>query len=75
VSSDSVTIKAKTSRDEESAEGDYHRREISRGYFSRTVTLPGTVDADKGKASFEDGLLRVTLPKSEVAKRQAIEID
>ncbi|MGE0621910.1 MAG: Hsp20/alpha crystallin family protein [Pseudomonadales bacterium] len=71
---DSITIKASTYRKEEETEGEYQRREISRGLFSRTITLPGTVDPEKATASFEDGLLKVTLPKTDRSKRQSIPI-
>ena len=74
VSSDTLTIKATSSREEKVEEDDYHRQEISRGFFSRTVKLPAAIDAGQSNASFEDGMLTVTLPKSEVAKRQSIEI-
>lgn len=74
LSDDSITIKTSTYRKEEAEKGEYQRREISRGLFSRTISLPTTVDPDKAKASFEDGLLKVTLPKSDRARRQSVPI-
>ena len=55
--------------------GDYYRCEISKGAFARTVTLPAEVDTDKSKAKFKDGVLELTVPKMERAKRQSIKVD
>ena len=44
------------------------------GSFSRSFTLPDNVDETKVKATFKDGMLTVTLPKTEEAKPQAIEV-
>ncbi|MEO5971016.1 MAG: Hsp20/alpha crystallin family protein [Bdellovibrionia bacterium] len=44
------------------------------GTFQRAFTLPSTVDADKVEAQYEDGVLRVAIPKSEAAKPKQIEI-
>jgi HSP20 family protein len=75
LSENTVTIKASTRKEEEKEEGQYHRREISTGFFSRTLPLPSLVQGDKVKAEFKNGLLRVTLPKAEEAKRQKIKVD
>ena len=44
------------------------------GRFHRTISLPTEVDAEKIKASYADGILTVTLPKSEKAKPKQIPI-
>ena len=75
VSDNAVTIKGETKHEEKEEKGDYYRCEISRGTFARTVMLPGVVDADKAKAQFEDGVLELTLPKVEKAKRRTVKID
>lgn len=75
VSDNAVTIKGQTKREEKEEKGDYYRCEISRGAFTRTVMLPGAVDADKAKAQFKDGVLELTLPKVEEAKRRTVRID
>jgi HSP20 family protein len=75
VGEDSVTIKGSTSKEEKEEKGDYYRREISRGSFIRTVALPATVDGTKAKASFKDGMLELTLPKTEKAKRHSVKLD
>jgi len=75
VSENSVTIKGETSHETKEEKGDYVRSELSRGTFSRMVSLPGTVDADQAKATFKDGILELSLPKMEKSKRKSIEID
>ena len=50
------------------------RNERSFGRFERTVTLPTQVDGTRVTASYEDGILTVTLPKAEAAKPRQIEI-
>ena len=52
----------------------YHSREIRQGSFYRQVTLPAEVDGDKAQARYEDGILKVTLPKVEQSKRHEIQI-
>lgn len=75
VSNNSVTIKGETRREEKEENGDYHRCEISRGSFARTVLLPSDVDTEKVKAEFKDGVLELTMPKIEKTKRRSIKID
>ena len=49
-------------------------RELPRGQFERTVTLPTEIDADKAEARFEHGMLHLTVPKVEAAKQRRITI-
>ncbi len=65
------TITIRTTAKEE---GKYFRREISRGEYQRTLSLPDYVDSDNAKATFKDGILKVTMPKTEKGKRKSIEI-
>jgi HSP20 family protein len=74
VSDSSLTIKGETKTEEKEEKGDYYRCEISRGAFTRTVELPAAVDDSKAKASMRDGVLELTLPKLEKAKRHTIAI-
>jgi HSP20 family protein len=50
------------------------RQERPYGRFSRQVTLPVLVDADKVEATYEHGVLKLTLPKSEAAKPRKINV-
>jgi len=68
-----ITIRTST-KEEKKEEGKYFRREITRGEFQRTLSLPDNVDEANAKASFKDGILTVTIPKTEKSKRKTIEI-
>jgi HSP20 family protein len=64
---------------ERKSEGKYNQAETYRserfyGRFQRTVALPKGVAADKVKATYQDGILTVTLPKTEEAKPKQIEV-
>jgi HSP20 family protein len=52
----------------------YHRIERSYGSFARYFSLPDTVEADKVKAGYKDGVLSVTIPKKEIAKPRSIQV-
>ncbi len=53
----------------------YHRIERGYGTFVRAFTLPETVDPEKVKADYKNGVLTVTLPKKEVAKPRSVKIE
>lgn len=53
----------------------YHRIERSYGSFSRTFSLPDTIEPEGVKATFKDGVLTVTLPKKELAKPRQIKVE
>lgn len=61
-------------RTESEETGEFHRREISAREFVRTVALPAPVDPEKASASCKDGLLEITLPKKEAARKQKLTI-
>jgi HSP20 family protein len=60
--------------EKEVKEENYHRIERSYGSFSRSFTLPSPVDADKVSAEYKDGVLTLSMPKREEAKRKTIKI-
>ncbi len=69
-----LTIKGESRHEEETEEGDVHRREIRSGSFSRVVTLPEDVDGTKATSSYKDGLVELTLPKPRRSKKHTIKI-
>ncbi len=71
---DTLTIRGEIRSDEEKKGEQYHLRERRFGQFQRTVTLPTSISADKAQAHFEDGVLTMTLPKSEEAKPKQIKV-
>lgn len=58
----------------EGQEGRYHLAERRWGTFARSFVLPRDVDADNIQASFENGVLTVSIPKSEKARRRKIDV-
>ncbi len=60
---------------EEAKNRGYHRMERSYGAFARYFTLPDTVETDKVKAEYRNGVLTITLPKKEVAKPRSIKVE
>ena len=63
-----LTVKGERKHDVETKEANFYHRERVHGTFARTLELPTRVDAGKVAANFRDGVLHVTLPKSEEAK-------
>ena len=61
-------------RTEEDERNTWHLTERRYGQFSRSFVLPRDVDADAIQADFEDGVLRVVIPKSEKARRRRIDV-
>lgn len=70
-----LTIKGEKREDKEEKNKDYYVRERSFGSFQRAFQVPDGVDADKIEASFKNGVLTVTLPKSAEAQKTAKKID
>jgi len=71
---DSLTITARTADERSSDEDGYTYREIRRGSFTRSLTLPRGLKTDAAVASFEHGLLRLSIPKAEESKPRQIKI-
>jgi HSP20 family protein len=71
---DTLTISGRTSQETSNDEDGYTYREIRRGSFSRTLTLPRGVKSDAAQARFDNGMLELTIPKAEEAKPRQIKI-
>ena len=69
-----LTIRGERRSESEKEGRTFHRMERSYGQFVRSFTLPNNVDRDSIKASFNNGLLEVDLPKREEAKPRQIKI-
>lgn len=69
------TLTLKGERKFEEKDGSYHRIERNYGTFVRSFTVPATVDAEKVKAEFKNGVLSVMLPKKEAAKPRQVKIE
>jgi HSP20 family protein len=69
-----LTISGKREISTERSDETYHRIERSYGSFARSLRLPRTADGEKIEASFDKGVLTVTVPKAEIAKPKTIEV-
>jgi HSP20 family protein len=70
-----LTIKGESEKKSEIDEKNYYRKEIRRGSFYRTVSMPTKVDGDKASAVNEDGILKITIPKAAEVKPKTIKIE
>jgi HSP20 family protein len=61
-------------KDREEKEENYYLTESRYGSFSRSIRLPHEVQSDKIKANYKNGVLKVTMPKSEEAKKKEVKI-
>jgi HSP20 family protein len=68
------SIRGEKKQEKEEKEENYHFVERSYGSFRRSIRLPGGVQSEKIKASYKDGVLKVTLPKSEEARKKEVRI-
>ena len=71
---DVLTIKGERKADEESKDEDYYCCERSYGSFFRSITVPAAVDTKKIEASYENGVLEISLPKAPEVKPKKVEI-
>jgi HSP20 family protein len=69
-----LTLRGERKFEKDVKEENYHRIERVYGNFARSFTLPRNVQSDKVKATFDNGVLTVELPKSEEARARRIEI-
>jgi len=69
-----LTVAGERKHEEEHGEGETYRAERFFGRFQRSITLPQQVDPKKIQATYKDGVLTITLPKSEEAKSKQIEV-
>lgn len=74
VENGTLSISGSREFQKQAQKGGYHRIERSYGSFRRSFTLPESVDTDKVEANYEDGVLKVVLPKKEVAKPKTVRI-
>ncbi len=70
VTDDMLTLRGEKRQEKEEKDESYHLMERSYGSFERSFRLPPSVERDKIAASFEKGVLTLTLPKSAEAKKQ-----
>lgn len=75
VENDVLTIEGERKFDEKSSGEGYHRIERGYGAFRRSFTLPANVDASRVQATYQDGVLSVTLPRREESRPRQIQVN
>ncbi|MFZ5919024.1 MAG: Hsp20 family protein [Chloroflexota bacterium] len=74
ITGQTLTIKGETKPDPEIKKEQYLRQEMRYGEFSRSVTLPRSLEPDQAQAGFEDGILTLTIPKAEDVRPKIIRV-
>jgi HSP20 family protein len=74
ITGDTITIKGEHKEEKEVKEEDYLRRERRYASFNRSLMVPVSVKSDKAEATFENGVLTLTLPKAEEVKPKQIKV-
>ena len=72
VHEDALTITVKDAASDDTVEGERVYREVRRSHGSRTLRLPKGLDLDAANATFENGLLKLSMPRAEQAKPRQI---
>lgn len=74
VSDSNLVIKGTVSREIKEQKKDYFRSEIAQGNFSRSLSIPSSVDSSKISATLKDGILEIVLAKHENMQRRNVEV-
>jgi len=74
VSGDLLTIKGEKTSESEEEDHDFYRRKSFTGAFQQTIPLPAEADSKNVQASFKNGVLNITLPKTESTRSPKVEI-
>jgi HSP20 family protein len=74
IENDVLIIQGKSEQKTEVDEKNYYRKEVRYGSFYRSVAMPTHVLGDKAKAEYENGMLKIAIPKAPEAKAKKIAI-
>jgi len=69
-----LTVKGEKKQEHEDKSEDYHRIERRYGSFHRSFRIPGKIKTEGVGANYKDGILRLTLPKTEESETKKIEV-
>jgi len=74
IGDDYITLRGEKKETEEHKEEDYYYKESFHGKFLREIALPEKVKSDAAKATYENGILKISIPKAEESKAKKIEV-
>ncbi|MCW7077053.1 MAG: Hsp20/alpha crystallin family protein [Candidatus Syntrophoarchaeum sp.] len=74
IKGDRIELSAETKKEEEEEKEGYIRRERSYRRYYRSIPLPAEIDSEKVEAAFEDGVLKIEMPKIEAPEVKRIEV-
>jgi HSP20 family protein len=74
VHDDVLMIKAEHRREAEDKQKNYYRRELEYGMMQRAISLPARIEAERAEATYENGMLKLRLPKAESERRKQIKV-
>lgn len=74
IDEDVLSISGSREEEQETDKKDYYSKEIRRGSFSRSVTLPKSVNATKTEAEYTDGILKITMPIVEGKEKKKVQV-
>ena len=72
---DRLEISAETEQDEEKKEKGYIYKERRSGSYYRSISLPSSIDSDNAKASYNNGVLEIRMPKTEIKKKTPLKVE
>jgi HSP20 family protein len=75
IENNTLTVHGERKIEKEEKEENYRRVERQYGSFTRTFTLPTTVDSEKVSANYDKGVLKIALPKKAEAKPKQIKVN
>ena len=75
ITEDKLEISAETKHEEERKEKGYLYKERRSGSYYRTIPLPSSIDSDNSKASYNNGILQITMPKTEIKKKTPLKVE
>lgn len=74
IGDDYITLRGEKKEAEEHKEEDYYYKESFHGKFLREISLPEKVKSDAAKATYENGILKISIPKAEESKAKKIQV-
>ncbi len=74
IENDVLSIEGSSEKKTEVDDKNYYRKEVRYGSFHRAIALPCSVDGDKAEAEYDDGVLKIVIPKAAAAKKKSIKV-